>query len=317
MEKLDLVLASNVDAAAEFSETAIETPADPDDDVEKLVDEEPTGVIDPGEAPMAGDGGPSAMGPLSADALAIGMAGDVSAGAGTGTFGEVGALFGDGGNGRGEFGSGLGARRWRSFSAQIEGRRIVFVLDNSGSMQDGRLETVIDELKRCVDSLAKDQQFYVIFYSDTVYPLFYPDPATRYVEPTPRNKQMLAAWLDSVELCLGDAVIEALSAATAIEPDVVLLLSDGRIQGQRKMTFLLDARTRNFPIHTIGVGLGNGAASSRRNLQDVAAANGGDFREAEVPKAMQQLARDQRRPYHNESPGATWGRQVKAKRWGK
>ena len=79
------------------------------------------------------------------------------------------------------------------------------------------------------------------------------------------------------------------------------------------MGFLLDARGRNFPIHTIGVGLGGGVAS-RRNLQEIATANGGDFREAEVPEAMRDLARTDKRAYHSDAPGIVWGRQVKARR---
>ena len=197
---------------------------------------------------------------------------------------------------------------------KIDGNRIVFVLDNSGSMQAGRLETVIAELLRSVDSLTPKQEFYVVFYSDMAYPLFYPDPAQEFIRPTDRNKQMLARWLDTVELCLGDAVQEALAGAISIEPDTVFLLSDGRIQGEKKITFLLNAGGGDFPIHTVGVGLSSGAVVSRQNLLEIAEANGGDFREAAVPKEMRDLARANPRPYHNKGPGPVWGRKVKA--WG-
>lgn len=320
LEQLDLVYADDQIDQLDFSEPADDALPEPADEVEELVDELPGGAAIPGEELTTGDGGPAPMGPLSDFASVIGTEGEINSGAGIGTFGEVGGMFGEGNGTGGGIGDGRGlgpAPLARFFGTTIEGRRIVFVLDNSGSMQDGRLETVIDELKRCVDSLAGDQEFYVIFYSDMAYPLFYPDPADQYVRPTPRNKQMLAAWLDTVELCLGDAVVEALSAAATIEPDVVLLLSDGRIQGTRKMQFLLDARSRSFPIHTIGVGLGRSATASRRNLQDVAAANGGDLREAEVPESMRQLARTRPRPYHADAPGAVWGRQVKPGGWGR
>ena len=50
-----------------------------------------------------------------------------------------------------------------------------------------------------------------------------------------------------------------------IEPDTVFLLSDGRIQGDHTMRFLLAAETRNFPIHTFAVGLGASLAG-RKNL---------------------------------------------------
>jgi hypothetical protein len=57
-----------------------------------------------------------------------------------------------------------------------------------------------------------------------------------------------------------------------------------------------------------------GGVASRRNLQEIAAANGGDFREADVPAAMKEVARTHPRPYHSDAPGAVWGRQVRARR---
>jgi hypothetical protein len=225
--------------------------------------------------------------------------------------GDLGSLFGESGAGLAKFDSGLGAAPTAKFFGQeIEGRRIVFVLDNSGSMQGGRLETVIAELLRCVNSLRDDQEFYVIFHSDMVYPMLYPDPVDRYVRPTAANKRLLARWLDTVELCLGDSVDEAIAVAAMIEPDTVFLLSDGRIQGDKTIRFLLAGEQRNFPIHTFAVGMGSSVAG-RRNLAEVAAANGGEFRESEIPDEMRDLARRELRPYHSEQPGPVWGRRVK------
>jgi len=276
-----------------FEATAEDLPVDGEDATEEL--------IDPGQATFGELDTTAALADLGAEAtLAAGSLG-----------GELGAVFGETGAGLTKLDDGLGdAPMAKFFGKQIEGRRIVFVLDNSGSMQGGRLETVIAELLRCVESLNDDQEFYVIFHSDTIYPLFYPDPVDRYVRPTAANKRALARWLDTVELCLGDSVDEALAAAAMIEPDTVFLLSDGRIQGNKKIRFLLDGQSRNFPIHTFAVGMGSSVAG-RRNLEDVAAANGGDFRESEIPAEMRDLARERLRPYHSERPGSIWGRDVK------
>ncbi len=288
----------------EFTEAEFASETHPEQPVEEAYAE----LLDPGAAALGAEVAGS-LGELTADAL---TGEDAAAGSPQGSLGDVGALFGDSGSGMTEFGTGLGAAPLEPqfFGAKIEGRRIVFVLDNSGSMQAGRLETVNAELERCVASLDPDQEFYVIFYSDMAYPLFYPTPVDRYVRPTERTKEMLHEWLESVELCLGDAVLDALNAAASIEPDTIFLLSDGRIHGERKMAALL-AGGGNFPLHTIGVGLGAGAVASRRNLGDVATANGGDFREAAVPDEMRELARRRPRPYHNEGPGPIWGRNVK------
>lgn len=230
--------------------------------------------------------------------------------------GDLGGLLDGNGLGIAGVEAGLGSAPPPAFFGHmIEGRRIVFVLDNSGSMQDGRLETVIAELIACVDALTPRQEFYVIFYSDAVYPLFYPQPAMQFVRPTDRVKRQLAAWLETVELCLGDSVDEALAAAASIGPDAVYLLSDGRIQSQKKLRFLLAAETRNFPIHTIGVGMGRSVAG-REKLQLIAEVNGGAFLERDVSDEMKQVALKSPRPYHNEQPGAVWGRNVK-NGWGR
>jgi hypothetical protein len=95
-----------------------------------------------------------------------------------------------------------------------------------------------------------------------------------------------------------------------IEPDTVFLLSDGRIQGDKKIRYLLDGRSRNFPVHTFAVGM-NSSVAGRRNLQQIADANRGKFSESEIPPEMRDLSRERLRPYHNETPGPVWGRNVK------
>jgi hypothetical protein len=274
-----------------------------------IADDIPSDLIDPGIA---------AFGELETTAALadVSVTGEPTVAAGA-LGGDLGALFGQNGAGLAEFDNGLGgAPTAKFFGSEIEGRRIVFVLDNSGSMQGGRLETVIAELLRCVDSLRDDQEFYVIFHSDMVYPMLYPDPVDRYLRPTPANRRLLAEWLDTVELCLGDAVEEALAAAAMIEPDTVFLLSDGRIQGDKKIRFLLDGSSRNFPVHTFAVGM-NSSVAGRRNLQQIADANGGKFNESEIPPEMRDLSRERLRPYHNETPGPVWGRNVKPFKFGR
>ena len=285
-----------------LAEADFESP-EPTEQPETIADELPSDLLDPGMA---------AFGELETTAALanVSATGEPAVAAGT-LGGDLGALFGENGAGLGEFGGGLGgAPTAKFFGSEIEGRRIVFVLDNSGSMQGGRLETVIAELLRCVESLRDDQEFYVIFQSDMVYPMLYPDPVDRYLRPTPANRRLLAEWLDTVELCLGDSVEEALAAAAMIEPDTVFLLSDGRIQGDKKFRYLLDGRLRNFPVHTFAVGM-NSSVAGRRNLQQIADANGGKFSESEIPPEMRDLSRTKLRPYHNETPGAVWGRNVK------
>lgn len=307
--ELEMVFAP---APAEVEEVSFDEPLleDPAAAVGAIVaDDLPAQLIDPGEAAF---GGFSAEGDLGTGLDIPGDTGPAGTPGGGGPLGEIGSMLGvEGGTGAGAFGSGLGgAPNAKFFGAEIAGRRIVFVLDNSGSMQGGRLETVIAELLNCLDRLRDDQEFYVIFHSDIVYPMLYPDPIDRYLRPTEANKQLVAEWLDTVELCLGDSVEEAIIAAASIEPDTVFLLSDGRIQGENKFRVLLNGESRNFPIHTFAVGM-NGSVAGRKNLQLIAEANGGEFTESEIPPEMRDLSRRKLRPYHNETPGPVWGRNVK------
>jgi Mg-chelatase subunit ChlD len=43
------------------------------------------------------------------------------------------------------------------FGAKSRGNRFVFVVDNSGSMGDGRMETTLMELQRSVEAMKEDQ----------------------------------------------------------------------------------------------------------------------------------------------------------------
>ena len=232
--------------------------------------------------------------------------------------GELGSLFGDAGSGLADLGEGLGepAASATFFGAEIEGNRIVFLVDNSGGMQSGGLEALIAELLKSVAAMTPKQQFYVIFYSDAVYPLFYPEPATNFVRPTKRNREALQAWLDTVEVCLGNAIDQGLEAATSIDPDVVYFLTDGRVnttRDGRKLRMFLESADRRFTIHTFGMGTGE-AGEAAEQLQQIAAANGGTFKAVEITTEHRVRAREKGRRYHNKQPGPIWGRSVRPPR---
>jgi von Willebrand factor type A domain len=198
------------------------------------------------------------------------------------------------------------------FGTKVEGRRILYVLDNSGGMKDGGLETLVDELLRSVESLSPKQEFYVIFYSDMVYPLFHPRSIERFVPANDRFKERLKKWLDSVELSVGNSVDQAILAASVIRPDAVYLLTDGDVNTTpdgRKLDALLDTTGRDFPIHTFGIGMGD-STKAADNLRRVAEANGGTFRIVDVSDEAKTRAKTMNRPYHNKEPGRDWGLNV-------
>lgn len=300
----DLGLVSASPVAEEIEEfTDVELDAE---DFDELADDMPLEAVDPGEA---------ALGELATDEVLSNVASDL--GAEASALGELGSLFGDDGVGMAQLGDGQGAAGAATFfGAEVEGNRIVFLVDNSGGMQNGALEALIAELLKTVAALTPKQNFYVIFYSDTVYPLFFPQPANDFVRPTPPTRELLEQWLDTVEVSLGNAVDEGLAAATSINPDVMYFLTDGRVnttKDGRKLKMFLDDGGRNFVIHTYGMGTGDEGTAAEQ-LQQIAAANGGDFRAIEITAEHRRRAREKNRPYHNRQPGPVWGYRVKPPR---
>lgn len=234
------------------------------------------------------------------------------------TFGDPGGLFGAQGNGLADVLPSGGSLTASFFGTKVDGRRILYVLDNSGGMRDGGFEALVEELTRSVESLTEEQEFYVIFYSDMVYPMFHPRPVERFVPANDRFKKRLSGWLESVEFCVGNTVDEAIVAAGMIRPDALYLLTDGDIdttRDGRKLAALVDSRGRDFPIHTFGIGMSEGSKAAV-NLQTVADANGGKFRIVEISGEAKQRARAMNRPYHNKEPGPVWGLNV-GSGWGR
>lgn len=173
------------------------------------------------------------------------------------------------------------------FGTKSAGNRFVFIVDNSSSMKDGRLEAAIAELSRCVDAMGRRQAFYVIFVSDQLYPMFYPEQAPNLVLATPENKQLLGHWLGKVRLASGKnrELIKAVDMAAALRPDAVFLLWDADLKysdavRRDVMNHMTSPQPWIFTIHTLGMGALS--PESEQNLAAIAAAHGGTYRRIDV-----------------------------------
>jgi len=213
---------------------------------------------------------------------------------------EIGALFGSRGQGMTAIGEGLGAASF--FGAKAKGSRFVFVVDNSNSMGRGRFETALDELMKTVEGMAPYQYFYVIFFSDTAYPLFHPDPSSEMVRATDENKQKLRRWLGTIEMCLKTRGEEAMRLAFAMQPDAIYILGDGRFT-DRAGVMLVAAHKRQVPIHTLGMEVD---AIGKREFQAIAKANHGTYLNVSASRRAQAMARTH--PVaRNWRRGTVWG----------
>jgi hypothetical protein len=201
---------------------------------------------------------------------------------------DLGSLMaGAGSPGSGQPGGERGAAVF--FGARSQGDRFVFVVDNSSSMKDGRLEAAIAELIRTVDALSPRQAFYVIFVSDQIYPMFYPQAAPDLLLATLPNKKRLAEWLPRAATASGKnrELIKAMDMAARLRPHAVFFLWDGRMDHagvrQEVMAHMTRPNQWSFPIHTLGMGVDS--LDSEYNLSAIAQASGGTFRRVNVPAA--------------------------------
>jgi hypothetical protein len=191
------------------------------------------------------------------------------------------------GSGAGGRGGSLGSAEF--FGAKSQGDRFVFIVDDSSSMKEGRLEAAVAELARSVEAMNRRQSFYVIFVSDKTYPMFYPQKAPDLLLATPENKKLLTQWLGKVRLASGKnrELITAMDLAATLRPDAVFLLWDGDLRYSEAvrndvMKHLAGPQPWNFVVHTLG--MGTLSAESEQNLSAIAAARKGVYRRIDVPK---------------------------------
>jgi len=154
--------------------------------------------------------------------------------------------------------------------ASEEGRRIVYVVDRSGSMTDS-LDFVKYELKRSLQELGETAEFHIVFFSSGP-PM---EMATRrLVAATPRNRGMAMEFIDTVIATGGTDPVQAMERAFAVQPDVIYLLTDGEfdqaIVGHVKR---LNAGGR-VRVSTIGFLY----YPNNRVLREIAAQNGGEYK---------------------------------------
>lgn len=199
--------------------------------------------------------------------------------------------------------TGLGVGTTSVFGVRTKGKRFVYVADNSNSMSRGRLEATIQEIQDSVEMLKDDQSFYVIFYSDTAYPLFHPKAAKTYAPATVENKEKLRVWLKTVEHCLHTRGEEAMALAMKLKPDVIYLMGDGAFT-DRTVDQTLDREDIRILIHTFGFDMKRDR--DKEGFEVIAKQFRGQFHDVSVEPRFLELERQNKRP-HNQTHHGSWG----------
>ena len=146
-------------------------------------------------------------------------------------------------------------------------RRVVFVLDRSGSMQGAPIEQAKKALEACLGALAAEDTFGIIAFDDKVESL-----APRIREGSRPNREEAAKFLATVQARGGTELAQAVQAAVEMLGHTagdILVLTDGQVMGTERI--LPSVRAGGMRLHCLGIG----SASQDRFLTLLARETGG------------------------------------------
>lgn len=139
-------------------------------------------------------------------------------------------------------------RRAGFFGITSHMRRVVYVVDRSGSMTDS-IDYAKFELKKSIGALDRSAQFHVIFYSSGP-PLEMPQG--RLVSATRAEKLAAFEFIDKV-IAQGETdPSKALDRAFGVEPDVIYLMTDGEFDVAIIDRVARLNKEKKVTVHTIG-----------------------------------------------------------------
>lgn len=167
------------------------------------------------------------------------------------------------------------------FGVEARGNRFAFVVDTSGSMiNDGRLQSLQQELISSITGMFNSSKFFVAFFSSGARPLG--DRGVVWVEATDSGKNWARAHILATRAEGGTNPLPGFELVAALEPppDAVYFMTDGEFDPDQADTILGLLRRRNIPIHCITFRSREGEAVMRR----IAAATRGTYTHVEGPR---------------------------------
>ena len=167
------------------------------------------------------------------------------------------------------------------FGVEARGNRFAFVVDTSGSMiNDGRLQSMQQELINSISGMFNSSSFFVAFFSSGAMPLG--DRGIVWAEATDSGKNWARAHILATRAQGGTNPLPGFELISELEPppDAVYFMTDGEFDPDQADTILSLMRRRNIPIHCITFRSREGEAVMRR----IAAATRGTYTHVEGPR---------------------------------
>lgn len=186
-------------------------------------------------------------------------------GSGAGT-GKAGTADGAGENDR------QGQGRVTFFGKEVQANSVAFVIDASKSMSGTRFQRARTELLNALSKLKPDQRFFVVFYTNETYPMFFPDNTIELIPAEERNLRRVFNWIEQSQVQGGTQPQFAMALTLKLKPDVVFFLSDGDIPIETQG--IVKYHNAGSAVHTITFGSDVGA----RIMRQIALRNGGEYR---------------------------------------
>jgi len=131
-----------------------------------------------------------------------------------------------------------------------EPRRIVFVLDRSGSMQGAPIAQARKALEACLAALSEEDRFGIVAFDNTAE-VFKKD----LVAADMKNREKAAEFLAKIDARGGTELAAAIQAAAKIfdrEAGDIMLLTDGQVSGIDPI--IGTARATGLRVHCLGIG---------------------------------------------------------------
>jgi len=170
-----------------------------------------------------------------------------------------------------------GRARVRFYDLEGEGSRFVYVLDRSESMSGRPLASAKRQLIASLQPLESTHQFQIIFFNHRLQIFDLTGGQHRVAFATDENKANAAKFVDSITADGGTETASALSAAVAMRPDVIFLLTDAEdALSAAQLDAIVRKNNGRASINVVEFGFGPASGNSQ-HLVSLARQNGGRY----------------------------------------